>query len=460
MKKFSIFSLMVIAVMFLSSLHYFSGTDPILPSTPYVYNIPTIPSHLDTTVYGEQSDTILNFIEDDVATLGRVLFYDELLSASGDISCATCHLQKFSFADSLTFSHGVNSATTRNSLQLNDLGWSNQTAYFWDMKISSVAGPFNTVLESAIQLPLTDPNEIGVGDINAMIQKLNATNYYPGLFVDAYGSNTITEPLILKALSHFISSMVTFDTKFDQASTTGSSVTMTTEELNGKALFERDCQFCHADGMNDFAAGGPLNGLFLLYDNGMQRDSSDLGAGEWDPNFNFLYKIPSLRNIEVTTPYMHDGRFSTLEEVIDHYSDSIIQTSPWVPSPGFQYSKVEKTELIEFLKTLTSTNLLTHDKWSDPFPALSTGIEDLEELALTVNVYPNPASEVATIEFKNDTRSMTYVKVFSANGQLMAHRSTHNSEVRVKVADYPAGTYLVKLNRNNEETTKQLVVIH
>lgn len=349
MKKFSFFSVLAITVILLSSIDSFFGNDPVLPSTPYTYTFPMLPSHLDTLGYGVVEDTILTFINDEVATLGRVLFYDELLSTSEDISCGTCHLQEFSFADSLTFSHGVSTNTARNSLQLNDLGWSNNSTFFWDMKLSSSQGPFDTLLSSAIQLPLADPNEIGVLDVNAMIQKMQATTYYPGLFSDAYGSSTITEPLILEALTHFISSMVTFDTKFDQSFDPGSGVTLTVEEENGRAIFQTDCQICHADGLGFLSAGGPLQApMPFLYDNGMKRDSADRGAGEWmtGGNFDWMYKIPTLRNIELTGPYMHDGRFVTLDEVIEHYSDSIVSTSQWIGSPGFQYTNTEKERIV------------------------------------------------------------------------------------------------------------------
>lgn len=457
MKKYYIFSILAISVMLLSSLHYFGGGDPILPATPYSYEIPHIPDHLEATQYGTTGDTTLAFVDDYVSTLGRVLFYDELLSASEDISCGTCHLQKFSFADSLTFSHGVMTPTARNSLQLNDLGWTNQTTYFWDMKIGNSFGSFDTLLGNAIQLPLADPNEIGVLDVNAMIQKMSQTNYYPTLFFDAFGSSTITEPLIVEALTQFICSMVTFDSRFDQVAASGGN-DFTPDELSGLLLFQQDCEFCHSDGINPLSAGGPLHGIFPIYDNGIERDSSDLGAGDWNSSFSFLYKIPTLRNIEKTAPYMHDGRFSTLDQVINHYSDSVVTTSGWIPSPGFQYTAIEKNQLKAFLETFTSPNLLTNDKWSDPFPGISTDIEATEELAFTVQLFPNPTSDFATIQFKNEARFMTYLKVFSTNGQLMAHRSTHKSAIKLRVADYPAGVYVVKLSQGEQEVTKQLIV--
>lgn len=459
MKKYFIFSVLVIAVMFLSSHHYFGGNDPILPATPYSYQIPYIPDHLEITQYGMTSDTILTFVDDYVSTLGRVLFYDELLSASEDISCGTCHLQKFSFADSLTFSHGVTAPTARNSLHLNDLGWSNQTTYFWDMKISSNFGSFDTLLGNAIQLPLADPNEIGVLDVNTMIQKMSQTNYYPALFYDAYGSSTITEPLIVEALTQFICSMVTFDSRFDQVSSSNGTDSFTPDELIGKGLFQSDCEFCHSDGINNLTTGGPLYAILPAFDNGMKRDSSDLGAGDWNPNFAFSYKIPTLRNIAQTAPYMHDGRFATLDQLINHYSDSIVASSPWIISPGFQYTATEKNQLKAFLKTFTSYNLLTNLKWSDPFPGISTEIKDTEELAITTKIFPNPTSEYATIQFKNEARFMTYLKVFSANGQLMTHRSTHKPQIKIRVADYPAGVYVVKLSQGETEVSKQLVVV-
>jgi len=444
------------SIVFLSSNSYLTG-DPVLPGIPYSYTVNSIPDHLEQTQYGETPDTILTFVDNYKATLGRVLFYDEILSASGDISCGTCHLQEFSFADSLGFSHGVSSSTARNSLQLNDLGWTNNTTYFWDMKLFSTMGRFDTLLENAIQLPLADPNEIGVSDINAMVQKMNMTTYYPGLFYDAYGSSTITEAKVLEALSHFICSMVSFDSKFDQAHDHSTGVYLTTSELNGKTLFERDCQFCHGDGFSFLTAGGPMAVFVQLHNNGMEQDTADRGLGEWSSGMDFLYKIPTLRNIEVTGPYMHNAKFSTLEEVVEHYSDSIRPTSAWIPSPGFGYTQTEKDDLVAFLKTLTDQNLLTHDKWSDPFDFISP-IEGEENLEPSLEVYPNPTATHVNVVFENNQRAMTYVEVFSTNGQLMAKRSTHKSTIHIDVSNYSSGTYFIKVRQHDQLVTKQLVV--
>jgi len=134
MKKYIYFLVLVKAVLFLSSNHFLGG-DPVLPPTPYSYNIPSTPDHLDSTGFGIVEDTVLSFIDDNTATLGRVLFYDELLSANGDIACATCHIQEFPFGDTLAFSHGISAPTARNSMHLDDLGWTNNSTYFWDMRL-------------------------------------------------------------------------------------------------------------------------------------------------------------------------------------------------------------------------------------------------------------------------------------------------------------------------------------
>ena len=304
------------------------GKEPILPSEPYNYRDVEFPDHLlatDSIDTGYESGGVdssaFDFISDDAATLGRVLFYDKKLSAKENISCATCHDQSLSFTENKAVSEGVSTPTKRNSMHLNDMAWTNNKSFFWDMS--------QTNLHEMIRLPLTDENEIGV-DINEIKFKLASTSYYPELFAKAYGDGFIDEHRIVDALVHFISSMNTFNSKFDQESK-NQFAGFSSEEIHGLELFGEFCSTCHSQGNHSLfgeilvSEEVPLIEIMpFIFNNGLPEDPNDHGAGEWNEAFNNLFKIPTLRNIELTGPYMHDGRFETLEEVVDHYSDGVV----------------------------------------------------------------------------------------------------------------------------------------
>jgi cytochrome c peroxidase len=157
----------------------FMNDAPNLPETPYEYSDIEFPQHvfdddIPTGYEGHPTDTtVLDFVDDDISTLGRVLFYDEKLSALENLSCASCHSQEFSFAENTQFSQGISSLTTRNSMALNDLSWEGKTGFFWDMEFSN--------LEDMLDIPFKDENEIGA-DIDEVVIKMNNTDYYPELF--------------------------------------------------------------------------------------------------------------------------------------------------------------------------------------------------------------------------------------------------------------------------------------
>ncbi len=453
MMKYLLSLCICMSVLLLSSnsmLFDFTGTDPDLPNIPFDYEIDSFPSHLDTTEWGTNDPTVFDFITNDGATLGRVLFYDEKLSASNDMACGTCHLQEFSFADDLVLSEGVTQNTRRNSLQLNDLGWTNNTGFFWDVSQQD--------LHSTIVLPLTDPNEIGLTDINALIAKLNATSYYPDLFYNAFGSSAISEQLIVEALAQFISSITSFNTKFDQSHDPNSGVSLTQSELNGKILFEEQCSVCHTDGSSFLFEIG-IAGFTYPYNNGLTQDSSDLGAGEWDPVLNFLFKPPTLRNIALTGPYMHDGRFATLVDVIDHYSDEAVETS-WssIPTGGFGFSQQEKDDLLAFMHTYTDNTMLTEEKWSDPFPLVSKE-ELVEPLSLELSVFPNPAADVLNLSFENAKNKMAFIKIFNVDGKLVKKASGHNQQISVNIGHLIEGNYIVNLEIGSTRKSTPFTIV-
>jgi len=308
--------------------------NPVLPDDPHNYRDQGFPEHLIFTDWGSNDSTILDLVTDDGATLGSVLLFDEKLSANENLSCGTCHKQAKSFADETPLSMGVTENTTRNSMQLNDLGWTNRVGFFWDMSESD--------LKNMISLPLKNENEIGLTDIDQLIDKLNDTDYYPKLLENAFGDSENSEERISDALTQFISSMTTFNSKFDKSHLDESI--LSESEINGRDIFKQTCEFCHVDGNSFFFFEGILDFPFI-FNNGLS-ETADLGAGVvFGDKFNHLFKVPTLRNIVQTSPYMHDGRFDTLEEVIDHYSEDIeanVWTGEFIPEGGFQFTDTQK----------------------------------------------------------------------------------------------------------------------
>lgn len=440
--------------------------EPNLPSIPLDYTDQKFPEHLMFTEWGENDTTILNFIDDDIATLGRVLFYDEKLSANENLACATCHKQELSFADDTKFSMGVSRETRRNSMHLNDLGWSNKLGFFWDMSQHD--------LKEMISLPLKDENEIGLTDINDLVIRLESTNYYPELFSNAYGDATISEDRITEAMTHFISSMVTFNTKFDQHKKAQFNpalpeVPFTVAEERGHLIFESNCSICHPDGSLSFFGidgSSPIGDMLFdpfmgsFFNNGLPVDENDRGMGEhMGPELDGLFKAPTLRNIEVTGPYMHDGRFSTLDEVIDHYSDQPIdEENEWtgmiIPPGGFNYTSQQKSDLKAFLMTLTDEDFLTNDKWSDPFEL--RGEEPQEVTGL--RAYPNPAPQHVTIAFDNPQGFMVEVSILDASQRLVRKMSTHQSNVYVETSGYNSGVYTAVIRTGLSQKAIQIIV--
>ncbi|MBT8231667.1 MAG: T9SS type A sorting domain-containing protein [Saprospiraceae bacterium] len=476
MKKYlPICSVLAIFILFLSnftseSIKSFVVTTvvdgPDLPEIPFAYNDIEFPRHLidrDTvdTGYGSGPIDTLTVagIENNVATLGRVLFYDEKLSALENISCAGCHQQSKSFADDVALSEGISTLTKRNSMNLNDLGWSNKAHFFWDMSKKD--------LHEMIVLPLTDDNEIGA-NMNDVETKLSATSYYPKLFKKAYGDSAINEERIVEALVQFINSMVTFESKFDQASR-NNFADFTEKEISGLELFSENCTFCHSQGTHNpfgFIIEDPDEEFFFsneilevfpfLFNNGLEEFEEDKGAGEWDEAFRNLFKIPTLRNIEVTGPYMHDGRFETLKDVLNHYSEEVHQEE-WasiIPDGGYDFSQNEKDNLIAFLKTLTDKTFLEHEKWSDPFSLTNT----VETLDINLVIKPNPMMEVAMIEFDNPNNENIKISVLSNSGQLLESHVVNNNYFEMRKDNYAPGMYFVEIRKDELSSLQKLIV--
>jgi cytochrome c peroxidase len=344
----------------------------------------------------------------------------------------------------------VSSLTKRNSLQLNDIGWTNRMGFFWDMS--------QTNLQEMIKLPLKDANEVGA-DIPAVIEKLNDTEYYPELFANAYGDSEITEDRITDAISQFISSMVTFNSKRDKA--LSGEINFTQKEEEGMHIFEQTCGICHFEGVSFDLIGIDVFAFPFIFSNGLDKpgEGADQGMGEWmGEAFNGLFKIPTLRNIEKTGPYMHDGRFETLEEVVDFYSDEVEQTE-WsmIPPPGFQFDDIQKENLVAFLKTFTDESFLTNPKWSDPFRDSNTSNIDELDFNNGILVSPNPFSNNTTIKFENDTNELIKIYLVNSSGQVVWKETTKGTEFQFQKDNLVPGMYFLDVVKSNKSTTVKVI---
>jgi len=314
-----------------------------------------------------------------------------------------------------------------------------------------------------IVLSLTDENEIGA-NMDDIEVKLSSTDYYPDLFNNAFGSPTIDDERIVDALVQFINSMVTLDSKFDSASDNDFK-SFTDEELNGLELFSTNCTVCHSQGSHslfrdiDFFPPGStiLETLPFIFNNGLPKDSDDQGAGEWDGRFDNLFKIPTLRNVALTAPYMHDGRFETLDEVLNHYSEEIERDewNPFIEPGGFNFTNNEKKSLIAFLETLTDESFKTNENWSNPFSGTSL-TPDLLDFEFVIK--PNPMLSEAIIAFKNPNNDVVNINILSSTGQLIENRKINGTHLTLDKNKFGSGMYFIEVILGNNKSLKKLIV--
>jgi cytochrome c peroxidase len=349
---------------------------PNLPAVSYDYSIASAGGiAIEPGMFGFGLNPANPQITNDGAALGRVLFYDPQLSLNNRISCASCHKQELAFSDGKAASQGFGGKTTpRNAMAIVNPGFNRNL--FWDSRSQSVL--------DLVAKPIQNHIEMGMDDLTHLASKLAKIDYYPPLFQKAFGQSQISEQSITNALSQFVSSMLTMDSKFDRISHLDVE-TFTELEKTGKDLFfsnRTNCSKCHAGqnfaapdfpggayGDNTFGGGSGGNNLKGGANNGLDLTYKDGGMG------NGRFRIPSLRNIALTAPYMHDGRFNTLEEVIEHYNSGIQSNgnldknllnadgSPLRPNLNL----LEKRALVAFLNTLTDESFITNPKYSDPF---------------------------------------------------------------------------------------------
>jgi cytochrome c peroxidase len=346
-----------------------------LPQTPFEYQVTGVTDH--------------------VPTVGRVMFYDPRLSINNSISCGSCHKQSLAFSDHTALSRGFeNRITQRNSMPIQNIisqifirsdtstffvSHNQPGGYLPGVEIQQVGNPqFSTLptalfwdgrehdLKSMVMQPITNHIEMGIHNLDELAAKLSSLPEYPVLFENAFGKGVqITKDHIAISLSAFLLSIRSRDSKLDNSLDVASGVRLSAIEEQGRDLFFNTfkCNGCHEkSGFSDI---------------GLELSPSDPGLS----NVTGLstdrgkFKVPSLRNVQLTAPYMHDGRFRTLEEVLDHYSGGV-KNSPNLDSRLKQnngqairmnISKEEKQAIIAFLNTLTDYKMISDPKWSNPF---------------------------------------------------------------------------------------------
>ncbi len=311
-------------------------------------NLFTVPENFPQPVY----DFSKNPLTEHKILLGRTLFYDPILSKNNTISCENCHspFAAFTHIDH-ALSHGIHdSIGIRNSPALMNLAW--QKSFMWDGAVPN--------LDMQALAPISHPAEMG-STINEVVEKLNASEKYRNLFYNAYEDSAATGEKTLKCIAQFMLTLVSADAKYDKVMR--KELSFTAQEANGYLLFQKNCASCHTE---------PLffNGNFE--NNGLPMDSvlKDLGRMKVTSNNSdsLKFKVPSLRNIEYSYPYMHDGRFKKLSEVLNHYTNGIHLSKTLAPQlqQAIILTSNEKVDIINFLLTLSDKDFVFNPKYRYP----------------------------------------------------------------------------------------------
>jgi cytochrome c peroxidase len=363
-----------------------TANNPVPAPTPYnlvvpasLHAVPRVPADNPLTNEG--------------VALGRFLFYEKMLSVDNSVSCGSCHQQDKAFTDGKPVGQGVfGEMGTRSTMPLANVMWLDSLN--WDFRFSSIEAQNRRPIESTNEMH--QPLAVGVA-------KLQNTSEYPARFERAFGTRTITEELVLKALAQFQRTLISGNSKFDQSQDPSTGVTLTPDEQAGFLLFSThpDPYTVQRDPvtnqiLRDPVTGAPLyirggncgdchgsGGLFKSRlvsgaNNGLDEFPTDSGIATITrrPHDVGRFGVPSLRNIELTAPYMHDGRFRTLEDVLDHYNEHVEFSSPNLTrdmrafnsqtGTSLGLTPTEKRQIIAFLKTLTDTEFVNNPKFSDP----------------------------------------------------------------------------------------------
>ncbi len=346
-----------------------------LPALPFNYELNT-PNYIANTFFASPPDN-------GIVTLGRVLFYDKNLSKDKKISCASCHDQKLGFADAKAFSDGANGrVTTRNSLALGSV--LNFSVYYGDERFGRV--PFfwdnsATTVQEQSEMTLNNPNEMDM-KMSEVVNRVKDIDFYKPLFRKAFESEAVTEQNVLDAISAFVNAIPAYNTKWDAElenhfKIQGNTMNLvkydfsgfTDQENEGKKIYLSKCATCHGETIGSPSKTRANNGLAVKY------QDEGIGAKSGIPGEMGMFKVPTLRNILLSGPFMHDGSLATIDDVLDHYSfniknhsnlDPVLKTSNLTPIK-MNFNEKEREALKAFLGTLTDEKLMVDERFSDPF---------------------------------------------------------------------------------------------
>jgi cytochrome c peroxidase len=404
-----------------------------------------------------------NSIDDKIATLGRVLFYDKSLSLNNTISCGSCHIQEFAFGDTAVLSRGITGGLTgRHSMRLVNSRFGTEVKFFWDERAGSLEIQTTQPIQDHVEMGFSNAN--GQPGIDSLINRLASLPYYQSLFEFAYGNSQIDEAKIQKALAQFIRSIQSFDSKFDQgrilvANDAQNFPNYTTQENLGKQLFlapppngGAGCQGCHRAPEFDIDPASLNNGVIGV-------------AGS--TNIDLMNtRAPSLRNLfnaagELNGPLMHNGVFTTIEQVINHYNlvpqnPQNTNLDPRLQGPGgnLQLTQNEKDALVAFLKTLSGTAVYADERWSNPFDSNNNLEVILPAGSLisyasnpSVQIFPNPVAD--NLFFKIPSGSYS-VQIMDLSGRVVIDETSVHQFI--SVSHLKPGTYVITFKEINSKS--------
>ena len=361
MKIKSIFIVLITAAIFIAGCKDEVKDQPqgvVQDSSPYMLSYGNFPT---PTIAVDNQLTIQG------VKLGRMLFYEKMLSGDGEMACASCHLQEFAFTDTAKFSTGIQGLKGgRQAMTVFNMAW-HENEFFWD-------GRAHLLRDQAL-LPIQDELEMDE-TLENVVAKLSESQTYKDQFIRVFGTDEITSEKISLALEQFMNSITSTNSKYDDFLL--DSTVFNASEKRGFELFTTDynpffpnesgadCQHCHS-GLNFENDKYMNNGLDATFaDDGREKatkNAADKGK----------FKVTSLRNIAITAPYMHDGRFNTLAEVVEHYNSQIKASATLDPAleqtreKGLFLDAQDKADLVAFLNTLTDKDLTTNSEYSSPF---------------------------------------------------------------------------------------------
>ena len=435
------------------------GETPVLPAVPFRYTDP-LPAHLDVPPVRDADNTpAANPTTDAGATLGRVLFYDTRLSLNHAVACASCHRQADGFSDPAARSAGfLGGQTTRHSMSLAFSRYYPNGRFFWDERAAT--------LEQQVLQPVQDGTEMGM-TLGEAVARLQATAFYPALFADAFGTPDVTPERVGRALAQFVRSIAPAGSRYDAARAAGPPGPpgqplpgLTAQENQGLALFfgPARCSRCHT---------GDLFTATQARNNGLDAQITDVGAG------GGRFKVGSLRNVAHSAPYMHDGRFATLEQVMQFY-DAGVRNSPNLdpilraPNGGplrLNLTSAERTAVVAFLGTLTDDAFATDERWASPFPGTTATSAAPEASPLALRVAgPNPFRNRTALRLTLGETTDVTVDIFDATGRRVARladgpRAAGETTLAWDASGLPAGRYVVRAAAGGRTVTTGLTVV-